>query len=241
MTLSSWLRDYLFFPVLARLGARGGYVAVWLTMFAVGMWHGASWNFVIYANMHAGAMVFNRWNRRRKRDGPLGPRLLLWPLGLALGGAAAVGIGHSVLALPWPEALYFAAFILVVFLFVSWLGEREGKLYSALHVVMTFHYVALSRIFFRSPDLDTARDFVSGLVAFDGHWIRPGLTSVWVWLALAIGLLYHFTPRPWVEVHLRGLYNRIPGVVLGLLFAALAYFLMWLLEGLPRAFIYFQF
>jgi alginate O-acetyltransferase complex protein AlgI len=32
-------------------------------MFLVGMWHGASWNFVIYSNVHALAMVFNRWNR----------------------------------------------------------------------------------------------------------------------------------------------------------------------------------
>ncbi|MGB1276106.1 MAG: MBOAT family O-acyltransferase [Nannocystaceae bacterium] len=84
MTLSSWLRDYLFFQLLAKFGARGGYLAVWLTMFLVGMWHGASWNFVIYANIHAGAMVFNRWNRLRKRKGPIGPRIAKWSLGLAV-------------------------------------------------------------------------------------------------------------------------------------------------------------
>ena len=115
MTLSSWLRDYLFFQLLARFGARGGYIAMWLTMFLVGMWHGASWNFVIYANMHALAMVFNRWNRTRKRAWSTKFKLAIWPLILVNFGGAAAALGHYVLKMPWDLAGILGAFMLVVF------------------------------------------------------------------------------------------------------------------------------
>jgi hypothetical protein len=62
-----------------------------------------------------------------------------------------------------------------------------------------------------------------------------------VWATLALGLAYHFTPRRWIDVHLRNLFARAPGVFLGLAFAGLCYFLMALMQGSPRAFIYFQF
>jgi len=241
MTLSTWLRDYLFFPLLARFGARGGYFAAWLTMFLVGMWHGASWNFVIYANMHAGAMVFNRWNRRRKRDVSWGRRLRTWPFGLAVVVAVFTLLGHEVLHLRWPQAVGLGGFVAVVATLVAALPVRDSKLNAALHVFFTFHYLALSRIFFRSPDLETARGFIAGLVRLDGHGIRPGLVSGWVWATLALGLAYHFTPRRWMDVHLRNAFGRAPGVLLGLAFAGLCYFLMALMQGSPRAFIYFQF
>ncbi len=62
MTLSSWLRDYLYFPLGgSRVGALRAYVNLWLTMFLIGIWHGASWTFVLYALIQATAMVGHRW------------------------------------------------------------------------------------------------------------------------------------------------------------------------------------
>jgi len=241
MTLSTWLRDYLFFSLLGRLGSRLAYVAIWLNMFLVGMWHGASWNFVIYANIHAGAMVFNRWCRTRAKDVSLGRRLVRWPLGLALGAAAAAAIVHGALHLPWPEALGVGVFMAAVFAVVSWLPFTGGRLNTIAHIVLTFHLLVLSRIFFRSPDIETSREMVAGLVALDGYGIREGLVSPWVGLALAFGLVYHFTPADWVRVHACNMFRRLPGVVMGLVFVAVAYGLMTLMQGQPRAFIYFQF
>jgi D-alanyl-lipoteichoic acid acyltransferase DltB (MBOAT superfamily) len=241
MTLSTWLRDYLFFSLLARLGARGGYIAVWLTMFLVGMWHGASWNFVIYANLHAGAVVFNRWNRIRKRDKPWLRRVATWTIGLAIGYAVATAIGYGVLGLELDHAILLGGFLAGAFAFVSWFPTTGGKLNTAVHVLLTLHLVLLSRIFFRSPDLETARKFVAGLIDFDLYGIRPGFVSPWIWAALVFGLLYHFTPKEWVNVHALKWFRKTPGIVLGLGFVGLAYGLMKLLEGAPRAFIYFQF
>ncbi len=69
MTLSTWLRDYLYFPLGgSRVGPMRAYVNLWLTLFLIGVWHGASWNFVLYGALQAFAMVLHRvWHRWRVR------------------------------------------------------------------------------------------------------------------------------------------------------------------------------
>ena len=61
ITLSTWLRDYLYI----RLGGnRGGRLATWrnilITMGLGGLWHGASWNFIVWGLMHGVALVVER-------------------------------------------------------------------------------------------------------------------------------------------------------------------------------------
>jgi alginate O-acetyltransferase complex protein AlgI len=62
MTLSSWLRDYLY---IALGGGRGSKWKIQrnlaLTMLLGGLWHGASWNFIIWGAIHGFALVVNRW------------------------------------------------------------------------------------------------------------------------------------------------------------------------------------
>ncbi len=240
MTLSAWLRDYLFFQILSRLGSKGGYYALWITMFLVGMWHGASWNFVIYANIHAGAVVFNRWNRMRARK-LSAVSIVAWPLATVLLGVAVAGFGRYVIQLDWTQGAILGGTVAVVFLIIAWLPMPKGKLLVTVHVLFTFHLVVLSRIFFRAPDFETARRFISALLTFEAFGIRPGLVQPGVGVALVLGLAYHFTPVKWVDVHLLGLFRKAPGVLVGLASAGLFYALMRLMEGSPRAFIYFQF
>lgn len=53
MSLSSWLRDYLYIPLGGnRKGVRRTYINLMLTMLLGGLWHGASWNFVIWGFLH---------------------------------------------------------------------------------------------------------------------------------------------------------------------------------------------
>jgi alginate O-acetyltransferase complex protein AlgI len=66
MTLSTWLRDYLYFPLGgSRSGPVRAYFNLGLTMFLIGVWHGASWTFVFYGLLQAGAMVLHRFFHRR--------------------------------------------------------------------------------------------------------------------------------------------------------------------------------
>lgn len=66
MTLSTWLRDYLYFPLGgSRAGPIRAYWNLWVTMFLIGIWHGASWTFVFYAILQSMAMVLHRFFYRR--------------------------------------------------------------------------------------------------------------------------------------------------------------------------------
>jgi D-alanyl-lipoteichoic acid acyltransferase DltB (MBOAT superfamily) len=72
MTLSTWLRDYLYFPLGgSRVSPARAYWNLWLTIFLIGIWHGASWTFVLYGLIQATAMVLHRFVQRwsgRPRD-----------------------------------------------------------------------------------------------------------------------------------------------------------------------------
>jgi alginate O-acetyltransferase complex protein AlgI len=61
MTLSSWLRDYLYIPLG---GNRGGtfltYRNILITMMLGGLWHGASASFIIWGLLHGMALVVER-------------------------------------------------------------------------------------------------------------------------------------------------------------------------------------
>jgi len=75
MTLSTWLRDYLYYPLGgSKVGGARAYFNLWLTMFLIGLWHGAKWTFVLYGTLQGLAMVFHRFTSRRAEmksaDGP---------------------------------------------------------------------------------------------------------------------------------------------------------------------------
>ena len=58
MSLSTWLRDYLYVPLGGnRHGVRRMQLALMLTMMLGGLWHGASWNFVIWGTLHGVFLV----------------------------------------------------------------------------------------------------------------------------------------------------------------------------------------
>jgi alginate O-acetyltransferase complex protein AlgI len=53
ISLSTWLRDYLYFPLGAnRRSELQGYRNLMITMLLGGLWHGASWNFAIWGGYH---------------------------------------------------------------------------------------------------------------------------------------------------------------------------------------------
>ncbi|MEM6991860.1 MAG: MBOAT family O-acyltransferase [Myxococcota bacterium] len=245
MTLSTWLRDYLFFPLGGSRGSTARtYFNLWLTMFLVGMWHyktGTSWNFVIYANLHGLAMLFNRWNRTRDRALPASRKLMGMGAAMAALGLAAGLASHTILGLSTPTSTTLGVLAAALFAFVTWLPVTGSALNTALHIGLTFHFTVLSRIFFRAPDFDTARRMCERLLTWDGVLLRPNLLPTELWIALGFGLVYHWTPKRWVDIGAWGLFRRIPGPVLGALMALLALLLMRILDGSPKAFVYFQF
>lgn len=60
-SLSTWLRDYLYIPLGGnRKGNVRAYINLALVMLLGGLWHGASWNFLIWGSFHGGLLVIER-------------------------------------------------------------------------------------------------------------------------------------------------------------------------------------
>lgn len=66
ISLSTWLRDYLYIPLGGnRKGPGRTYINLMLTMLLGGLWHGASWTFVIWGGLHGLYLGIERFLQRR--------------------------------------------------------------------------------------------------------------------------------------------------------------------------------
>lgn len=65
ISLSSWLRDYLYIPLGGnRHGIVRMYVALMLTMLLGGLWHGAAWTFIAWGGLHGIYLVVEHFQKR---------------------------------------------------------------------------------------------------------------------------------------------------------------------------------
>ena len=68
ISLSSWLKDYLYISLGGnRLGAARTYLNLAITMLLGGLWHGASWNFVIWGGLHGLYLAVHKWRLGERR------------------------------------------------------------------------------------------------------------------------------------------------------------------------------
>jgi len=72
ITLSTWLRDYLYIPLGGnRVGRFRIYINLMITMLLGGLWHGASWNFVIWGGLHGIFLCIEKlvkyWSKKRRK------------------------------------------------------------------------------------------------------------------------------------------------------------------------------
>jgi alginate O-acetyltransferase complex protein AlgI len=121
MTLSRWLRDYLY---IALGGNRKGhirtYVNLMLTMTLGGLWHGAGFTFVLWGIWHGAGLAFHRWWRTRGegRGGRPVP-----PEPVADGGPAALTGGTPRGVPAWLSWLLTFAFVTL-----GWILFRAANL-----------------------------------------------------------------------------------------------------------------
>jgi len=66
ITLSNWLRDYLYFSLGGARSKWRPYLNIMITMVLGGLWHGEGWNFVIWGALHgAGLSIVRLWQTLR--------------------------------------------------------------------------------------------------------------------------------------------------------------------------------
>lgn len=97
MTLSRFLRDYLYIPLGGnRKGRVRRHVNLMLTMLLGGLWHGASWNFVLWGGLHGLYLVINHaWRALRQRHFPTLMQ------GSRLGSVLAWGLTFIAVVVAW--------------------------------------------------------------------------------------------------------------------------------------------
>jgi alginate O-acetyltransferase complex protein AlgI len=67
ISLSTWLRDYLYIPLGGNRGPRWSvYRNIMITMLLGGLWHGGAWTFVIWGGLHGLALMVHRASTQRK-------------------------------------------------------------------------------------------------------------------------------------------------------------------------------
>ncbi len=191
ITLSNWVRDYVYYP-LGGSRVEGGaewkvYRNLMLTLLIIGIWHGASWNFVAYGLLHGLAVSWCRYRRKRTGRAPDDP--------LPSAGAWA-----------W-----------------RWL--------------LTFHFVVLGRVLFRTEDLRQAGMVLARLGELDLLMPRFSPTS---WIVLLLGFAAHMSPESWRESLARG-FRRAHPALWALAAAALGVACLEAGSGDRLAFIYYQF
>jgi alginate O-acetyltransferase complex protein AlgI len=163
ITLSSWIRDYLYLPlsgmrdhshstggidiqfVKSRSTARVT-VALFVTWFLMGLWHGASWNFAFWGLWHASFILLYRLTNRSFKVIPSAIRGVLgWAVTL---GVVMLGwIFFRAPTLPSAFTLYGRLFDPHGYLYLSFRENFYLMVAVAIASMLVFHWVTVTRLF----------------------------------------------------------------------------------------------
>ena len=183
MTLSRWLRDYLYIPLGGnRRGRSRTYVNLMLTMVLGGLWHGAGWTFIFWGFLYGGALIVEHARVDRRKD----RALVIQHQRLQL-AEAFEGISR---AAPLPEGPGAATAKVAASPLEYDRRPWHGAVWPRIGV---FAFVTFAWIFFRSDTFGAAVSVIARLFqswGSIGTAVTPG-----VFLAIAVGIGVQYVPR----------------------------------------------
>lgn len=162
ISFSRWLRDYLYFSLPGKRTKIWPYLNLVITFAIGGLWHGASWTFLIWGLIHGvGLAGFRVWQAitGTSKPAPKGTPAPALPIRLAGG-------------------------------------------------LLTFHFVLLAWIFFRSASVETAFQIIGQIFSFKYSFEN---TSGPFLMVLFIGIAAHFIPKRWFDASMN-LFERSPAL-----------------------------
>lgn len=185
MTLSFWLRDYLYIPLGgSHRGSVRTSANLLITMLLGGLWHGAAMKFVMWGALHGGGLVLER---------------------------------------PFSERL-----------------ENTRGLFRVMAVLLTFHFVCLTWLFFHAEDMESVWLYLQSITP-----LKPGsFTQVTPFTLglIAIGIGLHFVSRNMPErIAAFPVVQRAPDWALALAFGICVLMIDAAGPSGVAPFIYFQF
>ncbi|MBL0339972.1 MAG: MBOAT family protein [Bacteroidetes bacterium] len=147
MTLGNWMKDYLYIPLGGNRG-NNTYLNLMIVFFLSGLWHGASWNFVIWGVFHGSFLVAERigMNTLLKKVNPVPSTLYTflvvitgWVFFRAENLSYAYGFLKTMYSIPVIDSSLLENlntkfyFVLILALLFSFKSERVQKRLTALY------------------------------------------------------------------------------------------------------------
>ena len=275
MSLSRWLKSYLYTPLGGNRTILGkevkdkitaGNFNSFITMLLGGLWHGASWNFVIWGALNgAGMIIYKVWAKVNWNIKMLLMTLLMSGLWLA----------HSLLHAPiwnlffvWGIALWIGSAIRYAYWWYERIQMKRDNLLTlktlktfrivktleaVWAIAQTFIFITFTRLFFRSgSNLDPATanqeawETATNMVNQIGGAWNSSIIPDFLWeyrkvvILFAVGMLIHWMPskaKRWYRLH----FAMMPIWAI-ILFAVVTVVVVYqFVTADMQAFIYFQF
>ena len=270
MSLSRWLKSYLYIPLGGNRSIMGrkvkdkiaaGNFNSFITMLLGGLWHGASWNFVIWGALNGfGMIVYKIWKKINWNIKMLVISLL----------ACVLWVAYFMLNAPiWNILLVWGVAVWVgsMIRYINWWIERGGNIAitgtvratitrwiaNVWAIVQTFVFITFTRLFFRSSsNLDpatanqeaweTAINMVNQIGgAWDGSIIPEFIWEYRYVVGLFVmGMVVHWLPyrtKRWYRLR----FSTLPIWAIILITVATVIGVYQFVTADLQAFIYFQF
>jgi D-alanyl-lipoteichoic acid acyltransferase DltB (MBOAT superfamily) len=251
ISLSAWLKDYLYIPLGgSRKGKFRTHLNLMTTMLLGGLWHGASWNFMIWGGLNGlGIIIFKIWRNMKKyiRSIVTGTLFVMFVILYLSFAHPAFMIGAV-----WVGVIFTGAFIDQLYSFkipdkpVFWLNR-------AWSIFLTFVFITFTRLFFRSgSNLDPAEanevawNTAKNMVArIGGKWQTELIPNIlyeyrYVFILFIAGMLIHWLPtrwKRWYRINFAMLHTWFIGVIV----VVTVFILYQFVTADLQPFIYFQF
>ena len=230
-----------------------------ITMLLGGLWHGASWNFMIWGGLNGiGMIIYKFWKEMSwhvRMALVLGVTLLLYGL--------TKWIPRPVFNVffVWMSVVTIGTLVRYLYHFIgkamktipSSLAGTTNKLANAWAILQTFTFITFTRLFFRSgSNLDpavanqeawnTAKSMINQIgSAWGGVDVWAIVSAYWkVFTLFALGMVIHWLPARWKRWYRLNI-ALLPMPVLVLLMVVVVFVVYQFITSGLQAFIYFQF
>ena len=225
-----------------------------ITMLLGGLWHGASFNFMIWGGLNGvGMLIYKIW-----RGWSMNIKMLM----VALVAALLVGLAYFTPAPIWNVLAVWCGIIAFGTL-IRWIYNKctmhkctiksDSTIGNVWGIFQTFIFISFTRLFFRSgsnldPDLanehawNTAKNMVHQMGSAWNLEVVPDIClGYWkVFVLFIIGMIIHWLPVRWKRWY-RINFALLPLPVMAILVVAVVFIVYQFITADLQAFIYFQF
>ena len=251
ISLSTWLKDYLYIPLGGnRKGNARTQINLMLTMLLGGLWHGASWNFVIWGGLNGvGILCYKLWRNLSylKKVSLCFILFMVFAIADYLWPLPVLNIGVI-----WTGIIFFGTLITAIHdafrrgHTVEWLSRSWA-------IFQTFVFITFTRLFFRSgSNLDPAEanevawNTAKNMVGQIGSAWRTDLIPKmiyeyrFVFMLFLAGMIIHWLPSRWKRWY-RLNFALMPLWLMVLVVCVCVFIIYQFITADLQPFIYFQF